>query len=190
MGAALRSFVNSHDWDREHASSQGPGLAQANQHPTLIAYKIAEQPYMPLVAAPSSRAWMEDTSKRFANRCLPLLIANQSGWFVLNSHEFRATWNGRNENSGVRIEYMKGLRPHPASCHFGHGIITWTLPYFFRTSPGYNLLVRGPANMFKAGVCPLEGIVDQTISRIGGHHCFVGPGAERVFGPVSRSARY
>ena len=30
----------------------------------------------------------------------------------------------------------------------------------FRTPAGYNLLVRGPANYPKDGVCPLEGIVE------------------------------
>ena len=33
----------------------------------------------------------------------------------------------------------------PAS-HFGSGILTWHLPLLFRTPPGYDLLVRGPAN--------------------------------------------
>jgi uncharacterized protein DUF6065 len=128
--------------------------------PTLIAYKLVDDPLLPLVPASSSRSWMNATAGKFANRCLPLLIANQSGWFILNSHEFRATWNGRADNSGVRIEYLKGPEPYPVSCHFGHGMLTWTLPYLFRTSPGYNLLARGPANSPKAGVYPLEGVVE------------------------------
>jgi hypothetical protein len=33
-----------------------------------------------------------------------------------------------------------------AISHFGSGILTWNVPYLFRTPPGYNLLVRGPAN--------------------------------------------
>jgi hypothetical protein len=44
--------------------------------------------------------------------------------------------------------------------HFGNGILTWKLPLLFRTPPGYNLLVRGPANYPKDAVCPLEGIVE------------------------------
>ncbi len=47
----------------------------------------------------------------------------------------------------------------PAS-HFGDGILTWHLPILFRTPPGYNLLVRGPANYPKDAVSPLEGIVE------------------------------
>jgi hypothetical protein len=103
---------------------------------------------------------MDNTGQRFAYRCLPLLIANQAGWFVLNSHEFRATWNGAAEPSAVAIEYLNEQEPQPATTHFGHGILTWTLPYLFRTSPGYNLLARGPANLPKAGAYPLEGLVE------------------------------
>jgi Family of unknown function (DUF6065) len=47
-----------------------------------------------------------------------------------------------------------------ASSHFGEGILTWSLPFLFRTPPGYNLHVRGPANWPKDGVYPLEGIVE------------------------------
>jgi hypothetical protein len=44
--------------------------------------------------------------------------------------------------------------------HFGHGIVTWTIPYLLRTPPDYNLLVRGPSNWPKDGAHPLEGIVE------------------------------
>jgi hypothetical protein len=159
----LPSPGKSPDRELEHTDAGAASAFDSGERddpPTLIAYKIAENPQMPLVPAPSSRSWMDATPTKFANRCLPLLIANQSGWFILNSHEFRATWNGCADNTGVRIEYLKGSEPHPVSCHFGHGILTWTLPYLFRTTPGYNLLVRGPANMLKAGVYPLEGVVE------------------------------
>jgi uncharacterized protein DUF6065 len=135
-------------------------MGRGEDRPTLTAYKLVDAPLMPLVPVASSRAWMDATPNRFASRCLPLLIANQSGWYLLNSHAFRATWNGRDDSNAVRIEYVSGPEPYPVSCHFGNGIITWTVPYLFRTSPGYNLLVRGPANSVKAGVCPLEGIVE------------------------------
>jgi len=34
------------------------------------------------------------------------------------------------------------------------------MPYLFRTTRGYNLLVRGPANSPKDGAYPLEGLVE------------------------------
>ena len=46
------------------------------------------------------------------------------------------------------------------SQNFGHGVLTWHLNYLFRTSPGYNLYARGPANWPKDGIVPLEGIIE------------------------------
>jgi hypothetical protein len=43
---------------------------------------------------------------------------------------------------------------------FGYGILTWSFPFIFRTSPGFNLLVRGPANLPKDGIAALEGVVE------------------------------
>jgi hypothetical protein len=39
-------------------------------------------------------------------------------------------------------------------------VLTWNVPYLFRTSPGYNLHVRGPSNWPKDGASPLEAIVE------------------------------
>jgi hypothetical protein len=44
--------------------------------------------------------------------------------------------------------------------HFGYGILTFTLPYLFRTPKGVNLLVKGPSNVIKDGIQALEGIVE------------------------------
>ena len=43
---------------------------------------------------------------------------------------------------------------------FGYGVLTWTIPYLFRTDPGWNLLARGPANLPQDGVSALEGLVE------------------------------
>jgi hypothetical protein len=43
---------------------------------------------------------------------------------------------------------------------FGYGILTWEIPFLFRTSPGYNLLARGPANQFKDGIQAMDGLVE------------------------------
>lgn len=132
----------------------------AEPGPRLIAYRTHPAPVMPVVPAPVDREWMDDTAVRFAYRCLPLLIANQAGWLVLNSHNVLVTWDGSDGIGGVTVVYQEGFGPFPVSSHFGHGIVTWKLPYLFRTPPGYNLLVRGPANWPKDGAYPLEGIVE------------------------------
>ncbi len=113
-----------------------------------------------LWAAPIQRVWMEQTPERFANRCLPLLIANQSGWLVINTETVRLTWDGGRLLDSVTIEYEGEPESRPFVSHFGSGIITYLVPYLFRTSPGWNLLVRGPSNCPKDGIYPLEGVVE------------------------------
>ncbi len=115
-----------------------------------------------LSPAPIRRAWMEGTPDRFANRCLPLLVANQSGWIVTTRSDIRCTWDGTQSLHGVRVsvdDAGDGSAPMVSS-HFGNGIVTFTLPWLFRTAPGWNLLVRGPANWPVDGAHPLEGLVE------------------------------
>lgn len=136
-------------------------LPKDSDHPPqLIAYQVSENGIMPLVRAPASRAWMQATDQHFAKRCLPLLIANQSGWFILCSHTFRVIWDGGTSPSSLRILYLTGDPPYPATSMFGYGILTFIIPYLFRTPPGYNVLARGPANLPKDAISPLEGIVE------------------------------
>ncbi|MEE6179688.1 DUF6065 family protein [Mycobacterium sp. 050134] len=110
------------------------------------------------------RAWMQrmvDRHTGWPTRCLPMLIANQGGWELRNPSAFTATWMGQADGIDVLITTDKRDAGQllPIS-HFGNGILTWKLPLLFRTPPGYNLLVRGPANYPKDGVCALEGVVE------------------------------
>jgi hypothetical protein len=113
-----------------------------------------------LVPAAPNRQWMRQTEERFADRCLPLRIANQMGWFVLNDVDVTAVWNGSDSKAGIRIIKPPGTDATHISSHFGYGVLTWTIPYLFRTPPGYNLYVRGPTNAPKDGACALDGVVE------------------------------
>lgn len=103
---------------------------------------------------------MDSTRERFANRCLPLLMANQAGWLVVNTTRVRARWNGGAAPDSVEFEYGDSASTFRPTSHFGRGIITWALPFLFRTPPGFNLLVRGPVNDLKHGIAALEGLVE------------------------------
>jgi len=103
---------------------------------------------------------MDFTTHGWANRCLPLRVANQAGWHVLNNTKFEVEWNGKPEVDAVKITFLDGRPSRLVKSNFGFGILTWYLPYLFRTSPGYNLLVRGPANMPKDGISSIEGLVE------------------------------
>jgi hypothetical protein len=37
---------------------------------------------------------MERWHDRAPYRCLPMVIANQAGWWILNSHSFTVVWDG------------------------------------------------------------------------------------------------
>ena len=112
------------------------------------------------MAGPAARAWMEETVERYANRCLPLLIANQSGWLLLNPSTVFLTWDGGAGVDAVTVEYDGPPPRTRATSHFGHGIVTFNLPYLFRTSPGWNLWVKGPSNCPIDGLYALEGVVE------------------------------
>ncbi len=104
---------------------------------------------------------MEATDKRWANNCLPLLMANESGWWLLNPVGFTAVWDGGDSDASLKIALDEPSPQDPlVATMFGHGILTWTIPYVFRTDPGWNLLARGPANLPKDGIYALEGIVE------------------------------
>ncbi len=124
----------------------------------LVAYRVGGFA-MKLVPAPPSRAWFDQTTHGFANRCLPMHIANQAGWFVLNDRPLRAIWFGGNASDQVIVE-SEGDPPYAAISHFGHGILTFTMPYLFRTPPGMATLLRGPSNAPKDAIAPLEGLVE------------------------------
>jgi LPS sulfotransferase NodH len=125
----------------------------------LVAYALAQQTPA-LVTAPSDRDWMDATPKRFAYRCLPMVMANQAGWLVLNRHKLAVTWNGGVEPEALKIQFLSGQDPRSALSIFGSGILTFMMGYLFRTPRGYNIYVHGPANSPKDGVAALEGIAE------------------------------
>jgi hypothetical protein len=113
-----------------------------------------------LVPAGTRRAWMDETGFRFAYHCLPMTLANQSGWHVLAPHGAIAEWNGGKEPGDLVVKAVGSPQMTHSVSQVGTGIMTWTIPYIFRTPPGWNLLCRGPANYPKDGVAPLEGLVE------------------------------
>jgi hypothetical protein len=164
-----RRAANSRGWEGDGPRRRQPAAAGA-EAPRLIAYRVSRMSPLRLVPAPRSRDWMESTGAQSFQRCLPLLIANQAGWLILNSYPIRATWTGGAAIASLRVETPPAgdgvcpYEPEPgmgaAVSHFGHGILTFQIPYLFRTPPGYNLLVRGPSNWPRDGAAPLEGVVE------------------------------
>jgi hypothetical protein len=124
----------------------------------ITAYEVIERP-MPLRTAERARDWMEALPERFAYRCLPLAMANQVGWELLNPVDFTARWNGRAGLDAIGIRFHGEPVPLVGS-HFGNGVLTFTPGYLFRTTKAHNLWIKGPANRPKDGIAPLEGIIE------------------------------
>lgn len=127
----------------------------------LIAVSLSSSAKVDIVPADRSRDWMVGMFGKAAKRCLPLTVANQAGWLLLNPRRFTAVWDGGLEKESLTFSF-DAPEPivKPVDTTFGNGVISWRVPYLFRTDPGWNLLVRGPANYWKDGVSPLEGLVE------------------------------
>jgi hypothetical protein len=148
----------------------------------FYAYELYERNDMALSTAPVDREWMDQSDQRFAYRCLPLTIANQAGWLLHSPATFTAWWDGGNFRDNVQLTFeasgsaaaynpwsfridSSSVAAAPVvdrriSSHFGSGVVTFTIPFLFRTPPGVNLWVKGPSNWFKDGAHPLEGVVE------------------------------
>jgi hypothetical protein len=109
------------------------------------------------------RDWMDASPSRFAYRCLPLTIANQTGLWIKNPVGFTATWLGPERPGSIDFQFDRSADVWRTwiSNEFGLGIVTWNTPFLFRTKPeGSRLLVCGPANEFKANAHPLTAIIE------------------------------
>jgi hypothetical protein len=145
----------------EQPIAPGPQPAAALEN-SMIAYRIPGwSRYPEIVPAPADREWMDTGTKGWANRCLPLRMANQAGWCILNDTDFDVIWDGKNSLESLKIlPQDKSREPIFANSMFGYGILTISIPFLFRMPPLRNLMVRGPANFFKDGAAPLEGLVE------------------------------
>ncbi len=128
----------------------------------ITAYVVGETKGWTLEPAASRRDWMDQTPYKGANRCLPLVMANQAGWIVKCPTGFKATWSGKNEIDALAIEVQDNPKQYARQIAsvFGSGIVTFSLPWLFRTPPGIGLLVRGPMNMPRPDAVPLDGYVE------------------------------
>lgn len=105
-----------------------------------------------------NRAWMDAVPQKYVYRCIPMVAANAMGWELLNPVESRVRWNGGAMNPDLTVT-SKGESPFSAASHFGGGIVTWYLPFLFRTAPDMGLVVTGPANHGAEGAVPLDAFV-------------------------------
>lgn len=116
-----------------------------------------------LQRSPEGRDWLHRLDGVHADLCPG--GTNSTGWILQCPYAFEATWNGGNEDSAitVRTEDPRGAGPSFAQSDLGGGVLTLHTGYQVRTSSGQALWIRGPINMPKDGLSPLEQIVDASL---------------------------
>lgn len=116
-----------------------------------------------LVPGRQSRDWMDAFAARHPYRCLPLNMANTTGWEILCPFAFTAEWNGGKSQADIVITPDKpqpGKLDHFVTSHFSHGVLTLHPQYLFRTPPGWSMMVSGAPNHIKDGIQALSGLVE------------------------------
>ena len=114
-----------------------------------------------LVPGKSRRDWMDSSSDRYAYRCLPLTMANATGWELRCPFALEIGWNGGPEAEDISVKSPKGTHTAGlAQSHFKQGIVSFHTGYLFRTPPGWAVWCMGPPNLPKDGIYPLSGLVE------------------------------
>jgi hypothetical protein len=115
-----------------------------------------------MVPGRPQRAWMEAVADRHPYRCLPMTMANTTGWELLCPVAFTAEWTGgvHQRDITVRPDRPFGEMEEYVKSHFAYGVLTFHTGYLFRTPPGWSMWVMGPPNHIKDGVQPLAGLVE------------------------------
>lgn len=127
----------------------------------LECYPMTSRP-PEIVPGRPQRAWMDAFQDRHAYRCLPMTMANSTGWEILCPVGFTAEWNGGVNQSDITI-----TPDHPfpdfddvVKSHFSQGVLTFHPGYLFRTPEGWSMWAGGPPNHVKDGIAPLAGLVE------------------------------
>jgi hypothetical protein len=127
----------------------------------LECYPMTPQP-PDLVPGRVSRDWMDAFASRHPYRCLPLNMANTTGWEILCPLTFTAEWNGGPSQTDIVItpERPTPHLHHFVTSHFSRGVLTLHPQYLFRTPPGWGMLAGGSPNHIKDGIQPLTGLIE------------------------------
>lgn len=130
--------------------------------PKLIAYGLNSSEDWSIVHAAPVRRWMDQTRERFAYRCLPLRQANELGYWILSPTDVYITWDGTDSKDALKVTLADEKYSTHIKSHFGSGILTFNIPWFFRTNVvGLGLRVGGACNMPPPqGLYPLDGLVE------------------------------
>ena len=127
----------------------------------LECYPMTQTP-PDMVPGRQSRDWMDQFASRHPYRCLPLNMANSTGWELLCPFSFTVEWTGgaRQDDITITPDRPQPQLDHFVTSHFTHGVLTMHPQYLFRTPPGWGLIATGAPNHVKHGIQPLTGLIE------------------------------
>ncbi len=138
--------------------------------PKLSCYPVQQDP-PEITPSGLEREWMNEVSGRAAYKCLPLNIANTTGWVLLNKMAFDVTWDGGDLAENISFSLVaqadddqdsKATLPlsNYVQSHFGFGVVTFMAGHLFKTSEETHMWAMGQPNAVKHGIQPLAGVVE------------------------------
>jgi hypothetical protein len=103
------------------------------------------------------RDWMDDTYNKHAYQCLPMTVANVSGWELVLDEDLVVIWEGGNTVVKVLSGGTQKDRQvaHPSMI----GIISLSTGWAINTEEGYATWVTGSPNYFIDGAVPLAATI-------------------------------
>jgi hypothetical protein len=103
------------------------------------------------------RDWMDATYNKHAYRCLPVSMANVSGWEILLPCDVVVKWDGGNSVPTL-ISGEEHDNRMVANCN-KIGMVDFQLGWAFNTEEGHHTWITGPPNYFVDGAVPLSAVI-------------------------------
>jgi hypothetical protein len=100
------------------------------------------------------RDWMDETYKKHAYQCMPVTVANVSGWSISLDDEVVVEWDGGNSVPRVISGAVSSSGREQAQCSI-IGMVSFNMGWVIRTEEPYCTFLSGPPNMFVPNASPL-----------------------------------
>lgn len=103
------------------------------------------------------RDWMDDTYNKHAYQCLPMTVANVSGWELILQQDVVVEWDGT--NNPPKVLEGETLSNRAVVIPSIIGIMSFATGWAFGTEDGYSTFISGSPNYFIDGAVPLSATI-------------------------------
>jgi hypothetical protein len=100
-----------------------------------------------------NRDWMDATYNKHAYQCLPLTVANVTGWELILQQDVVVQWDGG--NTVPKILEGEKFEGRALAIPSIIGMMSFTTGWAFNTEDGYSTWISGSPNYFIDGAVPL-----------------------------------